>query len=172
MCIYLKLKGPVLAVTGTSTYKWKTGTSGPRTIRPSSNVSPSGPLSDRAAFHPGVQPLLPCGVCRGRACALRAQHGLLHSGCARLQGSFPEGVSGSVFSLFYPPFDKTWKQFHIWSFFYTLQLLRQLLQGRREFSTNVYICWKNSLTTCFTCNYELCASPFFHLDTWRRFPGW
>lgn len=122
--------------TGTSRSKWKaTGASGPRTIRPSSNVSPAGSLSDRAAFHPGVQPLLPCGFCRGGASALCAQHGLLHSGGARLQDSLPEGVSACVFlSLSYPPFNLTWEQFHVCSFSCTrCNYRRKWLWVRRKF---------------------------------------
>lgn len=160
---------------------WKTPlTSGPRTIRPSSNVSPSGPLSDRPAFHPGVQPLLPRGFCRGGASALCAQHGLLHSGCARLQDSLPEGVSGSVFSFFsilffYPPFNKTWKQFYILQFFYTQQLLQQLLRGRRESEQhkNVHVSGKFLVSLNYFLTCTLCTLPFFFSpDTWKRFPGW
>lgn len=59
----------------------------------SSNVSPSGPFFDRPAFYSCIQPVLPCGFCRGREGTLCAQYGLLRPCCTWIQDSLTEGVS-------------------------------------------------------------------------------
>lgn len=140
--------------------------SSPRTMRPSSNASPLGPLSDRPAFHPGVQPLLPCGFCRGGASALCAQHGLLHSGCTRLQDSLPEGVSGSVF-FFSPTLPSTRPEnnftFCVFSTHAAITAAITLRPPPSEQHKNVHVAGKflDSLNYLLTCNSKLHAALFF-----------
>lgn len=89
----------------------------------SSNISPSGPFFDRAAFYSCVQPLLPRGFRRGREGTLCAQYGLLCSGRTRIEDSLAEGVSVVLFFLFQNVYclnlNEIWKQVFLlfWAYF-------------------------------------------------------
>lgn len=81
------------------------------------------------------------------------------------------------FSLlfFYPPFNKTWKQFYILQFFYTRSnyCSNYFEAAVNPNSTKMYMSRENSssrLTIFSLARFARCL--FFSPDTWKRFPGW